>query len=73
MAEDLEALMATPKHTSDPVAAREEDSARPSAPARWQRPSIRDLGSVRARVRGGGKSAANADSDPQSNTKGGVG
>ena len=64
--------------SSEPSTSREPTStsgasSSASANRAWRRPVIRDLGSVRDRVRGGGKSAVNLDADPQSNTKSGGG
>jgi len=39
----------------------------------WERPLVTLLGNLRALVQGGGKSGPNADSDPQSTRKTGVG
>lgn len=39
----------------------------------WQRPTLTFLGRVRDIVKGGGKSAFNADSDPQGTLKQGIG
>ena len=45
----------------------------PQAKSPWERPNLRLLGDVAHLVQGGGKSGPNADSDPQSTRKTGVG
>ena len=49
------------------------DPKPPPERRRWHTPRVEDAGSVRDLVRGGGKSVANADADPQSTVKAGGG
>jgi hypothetical protein len=57
----------------DQVGQDAEGEPRPDARLRWERPALTLLGRVKDLVRGFGKTGPNADSDPQSTRKTGVG